>query len=190
MGISTFSPMYTVLTYKYICIYYHPQAYCFVVSKLFNVVRHVGHLKLGSKPTQLYVRDRIIPLSQQANHVSSGIIRHYAVLSFVYAFALPDTRVLNLFEKLCIMRMTAVNSFSIVLNPRWGVYILSSTDRLLRERERERERGVVSQKYIDWYSDTLMCTHTCTHAHIHTHTHTYIYKCIYIIEACQQHRFV
>ncbi len=62
--------------YIYIYIYSHPQTDCFVVSQLFSVARHVGRLKLGSKPTQLYVRLSILPLSQQANHVSSGIIRH------------------------------------------------------------------------------------------------------------------
>ena len=40
----------------------------FVESKLFNVARHEGRLKLGSKPAQLYVRLR--PLSQQVYHVS------------------------------------------------------------------------------------------------------------------------
>ena len=47
---------------------------CFVVSQLFSVARHVGRLKLGSKPTQLYVRLTITPFSQQANHICSGII--------------------------------------------------------------------------------------------------------------------
>ena len=49
---------------------------CFVVSQLFSVARHVGRVKLGSKPAQLYFKLSIIPLSQQANHVISGIIRH------------------------------------------------------------------------------------------------------------------
>ena len=55
---------------------------CFLVSHPFSVARHVGRLKLGWKPAQPYVRLSIILLSQQANHVSSGIIRHY-VLAFV-----------------------------------------------------------------------------------------------------------
>ena len=46
---------------------------CFIVSQLFSVARHIGHLKLGSKPTQLYVRLSIIPLSQHVNYVSFGI---------------------------------------------------------------------------------------------------------------------
>ena len=46
------------------------------VSLYHSVARQVGHLKLWSKPTQLYVRLSIIPLSQQVNHISSGIIRH------------------------------------------------------------------------------------------------------------------
>ena len=40
----------------YIYIYCHPQRDCFVVSQLFSVARHIGRLKLGSKPAQLYVR--------------------------------------------------------------------------------------------------------------------------------------
>ena len=41
--------------YIYIYIYCHPQTDCFVLSELFSVARHVGRLKLGSKPIQLYV---------------------------------------------------------------------------------------------------------------------------------------
>ena len=47
------------------------------------MARHVGRLKLGSELAQLYVRLSIIPLSQQANHISSEIVRHY-VVAFVY----------------------------------------------------------------------------------------------------------
>ena len=44
-------------THTYIYIYiYNPQKDCFVVSQLFSVARHVGRLKLESKPAQLYVR--------------------------------------------------------------------------------------------------------------------------------------
>ena len=62
-----------------IYIYSHPQTDCFVVSQLFSGARNIGRLKLGSKPTQLYVRRTIILLSQQANYSSSGIIRRYVV---------------------------------------------------------------------------------------------------------------
>ena len=51
-------------TYIYIYIYSHPQTDYFVVSQLFSVARHVGRLKLGSKPAQLYVRLSIRPISQ------------------------------------------------------------------------------------------------------------------------------
>ena len=56
--------------YIYIYIHCHPQTNCFVVSQLFSVARHVGRLKLGSKPAQLYVRLSIRPLGQQAFHVN------------------------------------------------------------------------------------------------------------------------
>ena len=63
-------------TYLMILVYCHPQTDCFIVSQLFSVARHIGHLKQGSQPTKLYVRLSIILLNQPANHVSSGIIRH------------------------------------------------------------------------------------------------------------------
>ena len=48
---------FAIHIYIYIYIYiFHPQTDCFVVSKLFSGARHVGRLKLGSKPAQLYVR--------------------------------------------------------------------------------------------------------------------------------------
>ena len=68
-----------IYIYIYIYIYCHPQRDCFFVSQLFSLARHVGCLKLGSKPAWFYVGLSIITLSQQANHVSSGIIRHYVV---------------------------------------------------------------------------------------------------------------
>ena len=54
--------------YIYIYIYIH--CHCFVVSQLFSVARHVGRLKMRSKPDQFYVTLSIRPLSQQACHVS------------------------------------------------------------------------------------------------------------------------
>ena len=61
---------------------------CFVISQLFSVARHVGGLKLGSKRAHLYVRFSILPLSQQTNYTSSGIIRHYVVVFVCLHFCL------------------------------------------------------------------------------------------------------
>ena len=72
--------------YIYIYIYSHPQT--FVVSQLFSVARLIGRLKLGLKPVQLYVRLSIIPLNQQANHTSSGLIWHYVVAFVCLHFCL------------------------------------------------------------------------------------------------------
>ena len=74
--------------YMYIYIYCHPQTDCFIVSQLFSEARHVGHLKLGLKPDQLYIRLSIIQLNQQTNHVSSGIIRHYVIVFICLHFCL------------------------------------------------------------------------------------------------------
>ena len=77
-GLLFFNFLHTVIFISiiYSHIYSHPQTDCFVVSQLFSVARHTGHLKLGSKPAQLYIRLSIILFSQQVNHSSSGIIRH------------------------------------------------------------------------------------------------------------------
>ena len=53
-------------------MYCHPQTDCFVLSEFFDVARHVGRLRLGSKPVQLYVRLSIRPFGQQAYHVGLG----------------------------------------------------------------------------------------------------------------------
>ena len=76
----------------YIYIYSHLQTECSVVSQLFCVARHVECLKPGSKPTQLYVRLSIRPLSQQAYNVSKGIVRYYvptAAAAFVCLHFIP-----------------------------------------------------------------------------------------------------
>ena len=90
----------------YIYIYCYPQTDCFVLSQLFSVARQVGRLKLGSKPADLYVRLSLIPLSQQAKHASTGIIRHN-VVAFVclhlyltgYQSAQPVRRALHYVRK-------------------------------------------------------------------------------------------
>ena len=47
----------------------------FIVSQLFSVARHIGRLKLGLKPAQLYTRLSIRPLGQQAYHIWLGIYK-------------------------------------------------------------------------------------------------------------------
>ena len=112
------SPVLFVLyIYIYIYIYCYSQTDCFIILQLFSVARHVGHFKLGLKPTQLYVRLSIILLSHQSTNVSSGIIRHYVVAFIFLHFALLDTRDLNSFEELCITQVAADNSYTRMLNP-------------------------------------------------------------------------
>ena len=111
----------------YVYIHRHQQTDCFVVSQLISVARHAGRFKLGLKPTQLYVRLSIVLLIHKSTNVSSGIIRHYIVAFVCLHFALLDTRVLNSYEDLCIIRVAAVNSFARVLNPRVGEPIYCHT---------------------------------------------------------------
>ena len=87
-----YTPGHFLYTYIYIYIYIHPQT-LFRCITAFNLARHVGRLKLGSKPTKLYVRISIRPLGQQAHHVSKGIIRYYvatAAAAFVCLHFIPD----------------------------------------------------------------------------------------------------
>ena len=129
--------------YIYIYIYCHPQTDCFVQSELFSVARHVGHSKPGSKPIQLYVRLSLRPLGQQVYHVwLRELLRYYVVTAAAvcwHFYTLSATRELSSFEELCIMQAATENSFTSVLNPHSGAYILSSTDRLFRSlRSRDR----------------------------------------------------
>ena len=71
--------------YIYIYTYILSSTDYFVVSQLFSVARHVGRLKLGSKPAQLYLRLSIISLRQRANHVSTGIIRQ-CIYIYIYIY--------------------------------------------------------------------------------------------------------
>ena len=67
-------------THTHIYIYCHPQTDCFILSEFFyqnSVARHVGRLKPGSKPVQLYVRLTLRPLDQQVYHDGLG---NYKVL--------------------------------------------------------------------------------------------------------------
>ena len=116
--------------YIYIYIYCHPQTDCFVVPQLFSLARHVGHSKLGSKPAQLYVRLSIRPPVSKGNYkvLSSNSSNSARLFTF---YILPDTRVLNSLEELCIMRAAPVNSFARVRIWHWitnkGWYVVKSS---------------------------------------------------------------
>ena len=93
-----------IYIYIYIYIYSHPQTDCFVRSELFSVARHVGCSKPGSKPIQLYVRQSLRPLGQQAHHVwLREFLKYYVVPAAtvcLHFYTLSATRELNSFEEL------------------------------------------------------------------------------------------
>ena len=107
--------------YIYIQIYCHLQTDRPNAPQLLCVARHAGCPKPGTKSDQPYVR----PISH-CSTISSAQEFNAFVLAFVCLhFALSDTRALNSLEDLCITRMTAVNSFARMLNPREeSVYIV------------------------------------------------------------------
>ena len=113
-----------IYIYIYIYIVIHRQT-IFVISQLFSVARHLGCFKLGSKPSQLYVKLSILPLSQQATYISSEIITPYVLTFISLCFYLWDTRMLNSFEELCITWMAAINSFARVLNSQTDCFVVS-----------------------------------------------------------------
>ena len=98
----------------------HPQTACFVVSQLLSVARHVGRSKLGSKPAQLYIRFSIRPLGQQAYYIGLGNYKVSCSNSSSHvclstSSTLPNTRMLNSFKELYIMRAAAENSIAIFI---------------------------------------------------------------------------
>ncbi len=73
------------------------------------MVRHVGRLKLGSKPAQT-AQPTSVPRQLGNYKVLSSSVRLFTF------YTLPDTRVLSSYEELCIMRAAAENAFAIVLS--------------------------------------------------------------------------
>ena len=67
--------------------WFHPQTDYFVVTQLFNVIRHLWYFKLGLKPAQVYVRLSIIPLSHQSNKHHLG--NYKALCSSFRFYILP-----------------------------------------------------------------------------------------------------
>ena len=55
--------------------------------------------------------------------VNYKVLSNSGSISLFTFYTLPDTRVLNLFEELCIMQAAAIISFARVLNPHGGAYI-------------------------------------------------------------------
>ena len=99
------------------------------------MARHVRRLKLGSKSAQFYVRFSITPLSQQANNVSSGIIRH-DIVAFVclHFHTLPDKckhkkvfnfkKVVNvvLVEEVLTIYIRIMDTWSPLFKLKWGTH--------------------------------------------------------------------
>ena len=109
----------------HIYIYCHPQTDCFVVSQLFTVARYVGRLKLGSKPTQLFVRLRTTLLSQQVNNNSPGIIRHYVVASVCLHFCLTGYQRAQFIRRALHYASGSRKFLHYRAQPSWGVRVYS-----------------------------------------------------------------
>ena len=87
------------------------------------MARHVGRLKLGSKPTQFYVRLRIIPLSHKR------IIRHYVVAFVCLHFCLFVYQSAQFVQRALHYASGSRKFLRQIAQPPWGsIYILSSTD--------------------------------------------------------------
>ena len=88
------------------------------------MARHVGRLKLGSKPTQLYVRLSIKLLSQQTKHVSSVIIMHYVVAFVCLHLYLTGFKSGQFVRRALHYACGSRKFFRLSVQPPWGsVYI-------------------------------------------------------------------
>ena len=101
--------------FLYIC---HPHTDCLFVSQIFSMAKHTGRFKLWSKPTYLYARFGIQPLSLFSS--AQELLRILLAFVCLY-FSLSATRGLNSSEELYIMWVAAVSSFARVLNPSFVV---------------------------------------------------------------------
>ena len=102
---------------KYIYIYIY--IYIVIHRQTFSLY-HNSSMWLDMQdqnPPNFYVMLCILPLNPQSTYISSGITILYVSALACLHFALPDTKVLNSLEELCIMRVAAINSFARVLNP-------------------------------------------------------------------------
>ena len=59
---------------------------CFVLSKLFSVVRQVWFPKLGSKPGWLKRQSKILPLSHEETSASEGNLNAYVSQLFLFTY--------------------------------------------------------------------------------------------------------
>ena len=117
---------------------------------------------MGSKPAQFYIRLSIILLSQQANHISLGIIRHHVVAFVCLHFCLTgyQSAQLNSFEELCIMQVAAINSFARVFNP-LGEKEWNESDNIWRRKQ-------TKNIYLCSFDDLLVCFYLFSCHHIST----------------------
>ena len=165
----------SIYIYIYIYIYCHPQIDRFVVSRLFSVARHIGRLKLGSKPAQLYVRLSIRPLGQQAYHVG---LRDNKVLcsnlkSCIHLFTfytLPDARVLDSFEELR-SQVWPVVKCDIYIYTYIYIYIYTYIYIYIH---------IYIYIYVYMYIYIYVYIYTYMYIYICIYIYMYIYICIYI----------
>ena len=148
--------------------------------------------KPGSKPIQLYVRLSLRPLGQQAYLWVREFLRYYVVTAaavWLHFYTLSATRVLNSFEELCIMWAAADNSFTRVLNPHGGPYILSYIYiyiyiyiklHITQNTQHHKISFSYLYIYIHTYQCMRVCVCDCMHVWVRVCFNTYIYIYVYI----------
>ena len=128
-------PKKAIYIYIYIYIYY-------ILSSTDRVFRCITTLQGGNtrrtleagietRPTIRYTQYQTAQPTSAPRQLGNYEGLSSSIRLFIF-YTLPDIRVLNSFEELCLMQAAAENSFARFLNPHGGAYILSSTDRLFR----------------------------------------------------------
>ena len=166
----------SMTTYIYIYIVIHRKK-CFVASKLISVARHAGCFKLGWKPAQHCVILSIIPLCHQSTNFSTVFIRHYVVAFACLHFALPDTRVLNSHEVLCITRFAAVNLSPACSTSGVGsVYIVIHRQTVSLNQNSSVWLDTQDASSWDWNPANFTLDLVSYHSYIYIYIYIYIYS--------------
>ena len=124
----------TIYIYVHIIIYIyincHPQADCFVVSQLFSVAKHVRRLKRNPPNFTLDLVSDRSPNKCTTSAWNYKVLNSSSSVRLFTFYTLPDTRVLNSFEELCIIYIYIYIYIYSQIHVLYDLLILKISDKL------------------------------------------------------------